>query len=197
MRTNDRDPTEYRKRCRRLNAPGDAHALTFSCFHGQPLLSRDRSRRWMIETIAKARTIHQFHLWAYVLMPEHAHILICPTGSEYSISAVLLSLKQPVTQRAVRFVRQHAPQFLERMRDLQPNGKESFRFWQRGGGYDRNLSEPRYVWEMIDYIHANLVRRGLCERAEEWYWSSASDYLVNRPGPLVLDRTSLPEDPRD
>jgi putative transposase len=196
MRTNDCDLTEYRKRCRRLNVAGHAHALTFSCFHGQPFLSRDRSRHWMVEAIAKARAIHQFHLWAYVLMPEHVHLLIHPTSPEYSISAILFSLKQPVSRRAVRFVRQHAPQFLARMRDSQPNGKVAFRFWQRGGGYDRNLWEARYIWETIDYIHANPVRRGLCGRAEDWYWSSASDYVLNRPGPLVLDRTTLPEDSR-
>jgi len=32
------------KRCRRLNEPGHAHALTFSCFRRQPFLSKDRSR---------------------------------------------------------------------------------------------------------------------------------------------------------
>jgi putative transposase len=196
MRTNDRDPAEYRKHCHRVNVPGHAHALTFSCFQGQAFLSRDRSRQWMIEAIEKAHSIHQFHLWAYVIMPDHVHLLLHPISAEYSISSILLSLKQPVTQRAVRFVRQQAPQFLGRMRDSQPNGKSFYRFWQRGGGYDRNLWEPRYIWEMIDYIHANPVRRGLSERAEDWKWSSASDYLAKRPGPVSLDLASLPEDPR-
>jgi hypothetical protein len=32
---------------------------------------------------------------------------------------------------------------------------------------------PGHPVEMIDYIHANPVRRGLVERAKEWKWSSA------------------------
>jgi putative transposase len=150
----------------------------------------------MIEAIARARAVLQFHLWAYVLMPEHIHLLIIPSAAEYSISAILVTLKQPVAMRALRFVRQSAQHFLARMRDVQPNGKEALRFWQRGGGYDRNLWEARYIWAAIDSIRANPVRRGLCQRPEEWYWSSAGDYFVDRPSPLGLDRATLPDDPR-
>jgi putative transposase len=78
------------------------------------------------------------------------------------------------------------------MLDVQPNGKSAHRFWQRGGGYDRNITEPETVWAEIAYIHSNPVRRGLCERPEEWYWSSAADYLAIGSGPLSLDRGSLP-----
>jgi hypothetical protein len=48
------------------------------------------------------------------------------------------------------------------------------------------------VWTEIDYLHANPVRRGLCERPEEWFWSSAASYAGIRQGPLSLDRESLP-----
>jgi putative transposase len=185
-----------RKRCRRFNEPGHAHALTFSCFHQQPFLSRERACRWTLEAIDKARNDHGFHLWAYVLMPEHAHLLVMPTAQDYDISRFLLTLKTSVSWRAIVHVRRFAPRFLPRMTDLQPNGNSSLRFWQRGGGYDRNLWGPRTIWDMIDYIHANPVRRGLCERPEQWPWSSAEAYLEPGAGGLSIDRSSLPEDPR-
>ena len=78
------------------------------------------------------------------------------------------------------------------MEDRQPNGKVHHRFWQRGGGYDRNLFEPATVYTEIEYIHNNPVRRGLCAKPEDWYWSSAADYAGVRVGPLTLDRQSLP-----
>ena len=37
-------------------------------------------------------------------------------------------------------------------------------FWQSGGGFDRNVNEPRALMAMIDYIHLNPVRRGLVAR---------------------------------
>jgi len=182
----------HRKTCKRYNTPGDAHALTFSCFRRQAFLSKDGSRQWLIEAIERAREKLRFHVWAYVIMPEHAHLLVWPTEPVYDISNVLNSIKQSVAKRALPFVRRHAPAFLQRMEDRQPNGVVHYRFWQRGGGYDRNVFEPATVFEQIQYMHNNPVRRGLCATPEDWPWSGAADYAGVRAGPLRLDRESLP-----
>jgi putative transposase len=78
------------------------------------------------------------------------------------------------------------------MEDRQPNGDVHYRFWQRGGGYDRNSTEPNTIWHQIDYIHANPVRRGLCQQSTDWHWSSAAFYAGLRHEPLSMDRESLP-----
>ena len=182
----------HRKTCKRYNTPGHAHALTFSCFRRQAFLSKDRSRQWLIEAVDRARNKLHFHVWAYVIMPEHAHLLLWPTQPEYDISEILNSIKQSVAKRALIHVRRQAPGFLAQMEDRQPNGEVHYRFWQRGGGYDRNVFEPAAIFEQIEYIHGNPVRRGLCARAEDWLWSGAADYVGIRVGPLRLDRESLP-----
>jgi putative transposase len=179
------------KRCRRFEEQGHAHALTFSCFRRQPFLSRDRSRQWLLDAIDGARQKQQFHLWAYALMPEHVHLLIWPTEWEYSIGRILSAIKLPVTRRAQAYVRKSASELLHTMLDRQPNGTEAYRFWQRGGGYDRNVTEPQTVWAEIEYIHANPVRRELCKRPEDWKWSSAATY-AGRTGPITIDMESLP-----
>jgi putative transposase len=61
------------------------------------------------------------------------------------------------------------------------------RFWQPGGGYDRNVIEPYTLAEMIEYIHANPVRRGLVKKAEDWKgsragWFEGKNWL--RPDPI-------------
>ena len=82
-----------RKTCRRYNDPGHADFLTFSCFRRQPFLLSDRVRHWFIDAIELARQRHQLHLWAYVIMPEHVHLLIYPRADVYSISRILSTLK--------------------------------------------------------------------------------------------------------
>jgi len=156
-------------------------------------LSKDGSRQWLVEGIDRARRIHRFHVWAYVIMPEHAHLLIWPTELQYNISEILNSIKQSVAKRALIHVRRPAPAFLSRMEDRQPNGKTHFRFWQRGGGYDRNIVEATTAYKQIEYMHNNPVRRGLCLMAEDWYWSGAAEYAGLAVGPLRMDRESLPE----
>lgn len=187
------DPKQHRKKLKHFNTPGQAHYLTFSCFRRQPFLSGDRSRRWLIDAINLARSKHQFHLWAYVIMPEHAHLILLPTRERYDISQMLATLKMSVTRKALAFVKAQAPDFLARMADPQPNGKISYRFWQRGGGYDRNLFTNIEIWEKIQYLHKNPVKRNLCAKSDDWIWSSAADYLGTRTGPVKLDLDSLPK----
>jgi len=52
--------------------------------------------------------------------------------------------------------------------------KRVFRFWQIGGGYDRNLWTAKAVRSSIKYIEANPVRKELVKKPEDWKWSSAS-----------------------
>jgi putative transposase len=182
----------HRKLCKRYNTAGHAHFLTFSCFRRQPFLDKDRCRLWLAEAVERARQLHAFHVWAYVVMPEHAHLLLWPTKVEYDISAILNSIKQSVSKKALLYVRRQAPAFLEMMANRQPSGIVHHRFWQRGGGYDRNVVEPQETFRQIEYIHNNPVRRGLCAVAEEWPWSSAGDYAGVRQGPVWIDRTFLP-----
>jgi len=184
--------SELYKKCKRYNIPGHAHYLTFSCFQRRPFLSKDRSRQWFIDAINLARAKHFFDVWAYVIMPEHAHLIVFPRREIYDISLFLSTLKLSVTRKAIAYVEKNAPEFLAQMTDAQPNRKTSRRFWQRGGGFDRNLFTTEEIWEKIQYLHNNPIKRELCPKAEDWVWSSAGDYSGIRTGPVALDFESLP-----
>jgi putative transposase len=181
----------YRKRCKRYNVPWQAHYLTFSCFQQRAFLSRPRACQWLADSVQKTRREWPFDLWAFVFMPEHAHLLILPHEG-VDISDILQATKHRVTLRCVAWVRRNAPAFLTSMRDLQPNGKEHNRFWQRGGGYDRNMWSAKGIHEKIAYIHNNPVRRRLVANAADWHWSSFRAWESGINQPLRLDRESVP-----
>jgi putative transposase len=166
---------DWRKRSgrrRTFNEPGHAHELTFSCYRRYPFLQAERTCVWLAEAIEAARQEHKFALWAYVFMPEHVHLLIYPTRAPYDIRDMLQCIKEPVGRQAVAYLRESAPEWLERI-NVQRGQRVERRFWQAGGGFDRNVVEPHTLMAMIAYIHANPVRRGLVKNAEEWKWSSA------------------------
>jgi putative transposase len=182
--------TPHRKCLRRADVPGDARLLTFSCFQRQAFLSRGRCCEWFLDALERSRRTHGFDLWAFVLMPEHVHLLIYPGHELHRAADMLYTLKKSVTNRALAFIRREAPEFLIRMEDRQANGHVSYRFWQRGGGYDENLYTPAKIWGKIDYIHANPVRRGLCERPTDWKWSSARAYEHDPGGGCHADASA-------
>src|SRR5260370_11675697 len=115
-----------------------------------------------------ARREQALWLWAYVIMAEHVHVLLCPRQAEYEVRLIRTALKVPVQRKALKYLRQNAPAFLDRLKDVQPNGKAHYRFWQRGGGYDRNVTEPATLVHMVEYIHTNPVRPGLVQKAIAW-----------------------------
>jgi putative transposase len=76
------------------------------------------------------------------------------TPQHYTLADALKSLKQGVSRR------------------LLGNAEH---FWQKRY-YDFNIRNyPQFV-EKLGYIHRNPVKRGLCERPEDWEWSSFQHY---------------------
>jgi putative transposase len=149
-------------------------------------LSKDRTCQWLANSIDNARDAFDFDLWAYVFMPEHVHLIVHPSRVVYEIEDIRQAIKEPCARDAVAWLVANAPEWLPR---ISVNKKNRVRrhFWQKGGGYDRNIEEPRTLLEMIGYIHENPVRRRLVERAIDWKWSSANWYVTGEPGPLRID----------
>ncbi len=175
-----------RKTIRHFNEPGHAHFLTFSCYKQLPLLSRDRTRRWLLEAIGAARVKHRFALLAYVIMPEHAHLIIRPLLPVYDIAMILKSIKQPVARKAKHFLEEHDPDWLKTL-TVTRGSRSAFRFWQTGPGYDRNIRDHAELLEKITYIHNNPLNRGLVASVEAWAWSSAGWYSGKRDGEVTID----------
>lgn len=182
------DADVHRKRRRSFDAVGCAHELTFSCHRRMPLLGSDRSRQWFVDALDVARRRWNFELWAYVIMPEHVHVMLRPCSPDATVARMLKAIKQPVARRAVGWLREHRPGWLRRLRVVWPTGREEFRFWMQGGGYDRNIDQPATVPKVIEYIHQNPVRRGLVTVAADWPWSSAGWYEGHRAVKLRVDR---------
>jgi putative transposase len=120
-------------------------------------------------------------------MPEHVHLIVLPKKVDYNISWFLKQVKQSVSRRAKAWLRENDPQWYSKLTICRDGKKKAFRFWQAGGGYDRNLANAMTLHTMIQYIHNNPVRRGLVSAPTAWQWSSAAWYEEKRNGPLAID----------
>jgi putative transposase len=186
------DRAYFQKRRRRFDEQRHARELTFTCYRRYPFLARERTREWFREAIETARIKVGVALWAYVVMPEHVHLLIMPSGRAGQVSRFLREAKEPVARKAIDYLKVSAPGWLAKIA-VQEGSRLRHRFWQPGGGYDRNVTEISSLRSMIDYIHANPVRRGLVERAEDWEWSSARWFAGQRPVKIEMDGSVIEE----
>jgi hypothetical protein len=56
----------------------------------------------LAEAIEGAWARPDFAPWAFVFMPEHAHILVWPRRAEYDISGLLGAINEPVGRMAIK-----------------------------------------------------------------------------------------------
>lgn len=116
-------------------------------------------------------------------MPEHVHLLLWPLLPDAPIPTIMHDLKKAMSQIVIKRWRSLAAPILH---DLTATDG-STRFWQRGGGHDRNIFSRDEFAEKIRYIHNNPVERGLVRQPEHWAWSSARWYAGEHSGAVTID----------
>ena len=115
-------------------------------------LRRPEIARLVVETLNHfAGTRYRLHAW--VIMPNHVHVLATPLG-DISLSGVVHSWKSYTAGRANALLRRQGP------------------FW-RPDYFDRFVRNEKHYLLTVEYIHQNPVKAGLCRRAGDWKWSSA------------------------
>jgi len=97
-------------------------------------------------------------------MPEHIHLLISEPQRS-TLSDAIKSLKQGVSRRLIG---------------------EAEHFWQKRY-YDFNIRDYDQFVEKLRYIHRNHAKRGLCERPEDWEWSSFRHYATGCEGRVEIE----------
>jgi putative transposase len=135
---------------KRYHHQGHLHFVTFSCFGRRPYLGTVGARDCFELALEAARVRYGFSVYAYVVMPEHVHMLV---SEPEDLSKAMLGLKLSVAKRLPQ-----SP------------------FWQPRF-YGFNVFTAKKIREKIQYIHENPAKRGLVPLAEMWRWSSLRQYL--------------------
>ncbi|MGH9772520.1 MAG: REP-associated tyrosine transposase [Candidatus Acidiferrales bacterium] len=120
-----------------------------------PLWLKDpRVAQLMAETLEKgASDYHLYELLAWVVMPNHVHVVWEPLHPLPEITRWI----KGSTARAANLL-------------LGRTGKP---FWQYES-YDHCIRSDTELGRVIRYVERNPVAAGLVEAAEDWPWSSAA-----------------------
>lgn len=97
----------------------------------------------------------RIHLHAFVIMPDHVHLLFTALRDSCGWSYALPEILKAIKGASVRKINQLLDRFGPIWQD------ESFDHFLRG---DESLRET------VDYIRQNPVRRGLVQRPEDYPW---------------------------
>lgn len=134
---------------------GMIHFCTATVDGWLPLLD-DRAVAVLYHELDSARRLFGVRVLAYVVMPEHIHLLVWSESGENVKKFV-----QRVLSRSSKRIKRGGKLWKERCRVVPL--------------YSRPVIQTK-----LDYIHANPIRRGLVSNAEDWPHSSFAQLEMGR-----------------
>lgn len=158
-----------------------------------PALNPDSVREFIIEALNFYREEYLTEINAYVLMPEHLHLIIRSQSGE-NVKKFMQHLLRKTSRRIVTDTRSSPVNNIcvyeaeERLVVFRRHarGKATHRVWK-----ERARGEPIYsdrvMKQKLDYIHMNPVKRGLVKNPEDYLYSSFRNYYLNDHSIIKID----------
>ncbi|KPL02186.1 MAG: hypothetical protein AMJ90_06540 [candidate division Zixibacteria bacterium SM23_73_2] len=144
---------------RRYYIPNVIYFITAVTYRRKTLFSNKSNLLIFKETFENVKSLHPFFLQAYVILPDHFHLLIQPSPPT-NISKILHSLQRNFTLNFKKV----------------KNIEDSLKLWQHRF-WDHIIRNKKDYNKHFDYIHYNPVKHGLVKKPEEWQESSYLYYL--------------------
>jgi putative transposase len=136
----------------------------------QQIFYDDRDRQKYLELLCRLKELHSFRIYAYVLMPNHIHLLF--ESGEIPLSRTMQRLGSGYTQY---FNRRHAL---------------VGHLFQ--GRYKAILCDKdSYLLELTRYLHLNPVRTKAVKDPADYIWSSYREYVHETRRQKWIDTTEV------
>lgn len=151
-----------------------------------PVFRTDPIKIVTCNALDEARDSGGFLIFAYVIMPDHLHLLTdCPKTS----ADVLRYVKGLTGRRIIDYLKEHGhASSLVKLRHEQWKRKHTYSLWQQEKNVFSIFSEAMFM-QKVNYIHLNPVRAELCDSPIDYRWSSARYWqrLQTEDEPLKVD----------
>jgi putative transposase len=161
------------------NLPGVLDFLTGNIDRRLPVFEQAACCSAFIDVCSKLKEEWPFKLVAYVLMPDHMHLIVNPKdGRIRELAGTLKSLSaRRIIDQASSF------SFLR----VKPDADGSIhQVWQESFKA-LPLWSAWLIWQKITYIHNNPLKSGLVRSAAEYRWSSFRSFYFGECEPIRVD----------
>jgi len=116
----------------------------------------------------------QFRLFGYVILENHLHLI----ASAPQLPAAMQSFKSFTARRLIDLLEQRSAEVLLRQlraHKLRHKTQSSYQVWQEGSK-PKQIQNDEMMWQKLEYIHDNPVKRGYVNDPLHWRCSSARNY---------------------
>jgi REP element-mobilizing transposase RayT len=153
-----------------LSRDSQALYITIVAKDRLPVFQTDGIKLITCHALDEARKSGNFLIFAYVVMPDHLHLLTdCPDTS----ADVLRRIKGLTARRVINYLQEQGFETsLAKLRHEEWKRKHSYSLWQQEKNVLSIFSEGMFM-QKVNYIHQNPVRANLVDQPIDYRWSSA------------------------
>lgn len=142
----------------RISKDNPAFYLTAVTTGRLPIFRTDALARVMCNALNEARGSGKFLIFAYVIMPDHLHLV---TDSNVDSKDILRFVKGIAGRRLVDHLRDNGhTESLEKLRIPHRSDGSDYIVWQRHPN-TRLLWSENMLWQRVQYTHLNPIRAEL------------------------------------
>ena len=155
-----------------------------------PAFRTDAIKVIVCAALDEARRSGGFALYAYVIMPDHLHVI---TDSVLSIARTLQFINGITGRRIIDYLKQHNYEAsLKKLRHQVRARHYSYSLWDHHPD-GRLLLLENMLMQRVHYTHQNARRAGLVSRDEDYRWSSMRCWngKALEDEPLLMDLNKI------
>lgn len=170
------------------NSP--AYYLTSVTKDRLPVFRLDRLKAVVCSALAEARVSGGFLIFAYVIMPDHFHLI---SDSDQRPARVLQFANGIVSRRVIDFLKQQGyDSSLRKLQHQEYRRGHKYSLWGHHPNV-RLLTSENMLMQRVQYTHQNPLRAGLVNQAEDYLYSSVRIWngMPLEDEPLTLDLEKL------
>jgi putative transposase len=165
--------------------------VTFAVVGWIDVFTRREYRDLLLESLKHCQKQKGLEIYAWCMMSNHVHLIVGRHG-ELKIEEIIRDLKKFTSVQITKSIESNRGEsrrewMLELFSRAATNSKKhiKYMFWQNEY-HPIELSTNEMMDQRLDYIHNNPIESGIVEKAEEYIYSSARDYINNVEGLLVI-----------
>lgn len=134
-----------------------------------PVFRTGKLKEITCKAISEARKSSEISIFAYVIMPDHFHII---TGGKLKPSEILRYLNGVTARRVIDYLKENNfNTSLEKLKHFEQKRGYKYSLWEHHSDTFIITSESMFM-QKVNYIHLNPVRAGLAENMDDYLYSS-------------------------
>jgi len=145
----------------------------------------------LIDNLKFYQNRYKFEILAYVIMPSHFHWIVEVNPKYGTISDIMRDIKKFTAWKIFDQLELRKHKMLENIFRQEANGliDQKRKLWMPRFD-DEVIRNQNMFWTKLEYIHKNPIKAGLVNKAEDYKYSSARNY-VNDDHSIIKVNTEM------